>query len=165
MFHIVVPSMGLQTPYLLPSTYFYEGTHPPIYSLLPYCPSIPLHWGIKPSQDQGPFLPLMPDKAPSTPSVLPLTPPLGSLCSVRWLTSSIRICIGQDLAESLSRQLYQALVSKHFLASAILSGFGGCMWDGSWGGAVSASLFVPVLTLDRNNSGLIIFRWMGGSIP
>ena len=52
-----------QTPYLLPSTYFYEGTHPPIYSLLPYCPSIPLHWGIKSPQDQGPPLPLIPDKA------------------------------------------------------------------------------------------------------
>jgi hypothetical protein len=26
-------------------------------------PSIPLHWGIEPSQDQGPLLPLMPHKA------------------------------------------------------------------------------------------------------
>ena len=26
------------------------------------CPDIPLHWGIKPSQDQGPLLPLMPGK-------------------------------------------------------------------------------------------------------
>ena len=29
----------------------------------PHHPSIPLHWGIEPSQDQGPPLPLMPDKA------------------------------------------------------------------------------------------------------
>jgi hypothetical protein len=31
--------------------------------LLPPCPGIPLHWGIKPLQDQGLLLPLMPDKA------------------------------------------------------------------------------------------------------
>ena len=124
---------------------FYEGAPPPIHPLLPHCPSIPLHWGIKPSQDQGPPLPLMPDKAPSAPSVLPLTPPLGSLCSVQWLTVSIWICIGQDLAEPLRRQLYQAPVSKHFLASAIVSGFGVCMWDGSPGGAVSGWPFLQSL--------------------
>jgi hypothetical protein len=38
-----------------------KPTHPP--TLLFYLPSIPLCWGIKPSQDQGPPLPLMPDKA------------------------------------------------------------------------------------------------------
>ena len=31
--------------------------------LLPPHPDIPLHWGIEPSQDQGPLLPLMPNKA------------------------------------------------------------------------------------------------------
>jgi hypothetical protein len=74
----------LQTTYPIPS---YPASMrvllPPTHSLLPHCPSIPLHWGIKPSQeDQGPPLPLMPGKASSAPSVLPLTPPLGSLCSV-----------------------------------------------------------------------------------
>ena len=70
-------------------------------------------------------------------SVLPLTPPLGSPCSVRFLTVSIHVCIGQDLTEPLRRQLYQAPVSKHFLASAIVSGFGVCIWDGSPGRVVS----------------------------
>ena len=84
--------------------------------------------------DQGPPLPLMPDKAPSAPSVLPPTPPLGSLCSVRWLAVSTCICIGQDLAKSLRKQLYKAPVSKHFLASAITSRFCVFMWDGSPGG-------------------------------
>jgi hypothetical protein len=57
---------------------------------------------------------------------------LGSLCSIqRWLVACI--CIGQDLAEPLRRQLYQAPVSKYFLASAIVSWFGVCMWDGSPG--------------------------------
>jgi hypothetical protein len=37
-------------------------------------------------------------------------------------------------AEPLRRQLYQAPVSKHFLASTIVSGFGVCIWDGFPGG-------------------------------
>jgi hypothetical protein len=71
------------------------------------------------------------------PSVLSLTPPLGSLCSVQWLTASIHLCICQALAEPLRRQLYQAPDSMHFLASTIASGFGDCILDGSPGGAVS----------------------------
>jgi hypothetical protein len=80
---------------------FYESAPPPIHPLLPHCPSISLHWGIKPSQDQGLPLQLMPNKAPSAPSVLPLTPPLVSQCSVQWLAGGIRICIDQDLAEPI----------------------------------------------------------------
>jgi hypothetical protein len=53
---------------------------------------------------------------------------------------SIHFCIGQALAEPLRRQLYRALVSKFLLASAIVSGFGDCLWDGSPGGAVSVWL-------------------------
>jgi hypothetical protein len=41
---------------------FYEGVPPPTHLLPPQCPGIPLHWGIKPSQDQGALLPLMPNK-------------------------------------------------------------------------------------------------------
>ena len=44
-----------------PQPCFYEGT--PYLPLLPHCPSIPLCWGIKLSQEQWPLLPLMPDKA------------------------------------------------------------------------------------------------------
>jgi hypothetical protein len=40
------------------------------------------------------------------------------------LAAYIHICICQDLAKHLREQLYQAPVSKHFLASAIVSGFG-----------------------------------------
>jgi hypothetical protein len=132
------PVSPLQTPYPIPP---YPASVR-VYPLLPHHPSIPLHWGIKPSLNQGPTLPLMPDKVPSAPSVLPLTPPLGSLCSVLWLASSICICIGQNLLEPFRRQLYQAPVSKHFLASTIVSGFGVCMWDGSPGGAVSGWPFL-----------------------
>jgi hypothetical protein len=62
------------------------------------------------------------------------------------------------LAKPLRRQLYQVPVSKHFLASAIVSGFGVYMWDGSLVGSlwmafpsVSALLFVLVFPLDRSN--------------
>ena len=41
------------------------------------------------------------------------------------------------LIEPLRRQLYKTHVSKHFLASAIVWGFGVCRWDGSLGGVVS----------------------------
>jgi len=63
-------------------------------------------------------------QTPSAPSVLSLTPPLGTLFSDQWLASSIRLCFCQTLAELFRRHSYQAPVSKHFLKSAILSGFG-----------------------------------------
>ena len=71
----------------------------------------------------------------SAPSALPLTPPLGTLCSVQCLAVRIYLCICQALVEPLRRQLYQPPVSKHYLASPIVSGFGNCIWDGSprWG--------------------------------
>jgi len=70
---------------------------------------------------------------PSDPSVPSLTPPLGSPCSVRWLAASVCLCI------------CTAPVSKPFLASSIVSGFAGCVWDGSPGGAVSGWPFLPSL--------------------
>ena len=69
----------LQNPYPFPTYPASMRVLPgPTYSLPPQCPSIPLHWGMKPSQDQGPPLPFF-----------PLIPPLGSLCSVQCLTVSI----------------------------------------------------------------------------
>jgi hypothetical protein len=61
-------------------------------------------------------------QSPSAPSVLLLTLPLGSPGSVRLLAVSICICIGKVLADPLMGQLYQAPVSKLFLASAICLG-------------------------------------------
>ena len=49
---------------------------------------------------------------PSAPSVLPLTPPLETLCLVQLLAESIHFCISQALAEPLKRQLYQVPVRK-----------------------------------------------------
>jgi hypothetical protein len=46
-----------------PSLCFYEGAPRPTDPIPPYRPAIPLHGGIKFLQDQGPLLPLMPDKA------------------------------------------------------------------------------------------------------
>jgi hypothetical protein len=56
-------------------------------------------------------------QTPSAPSVLSLTPPLGTQWSVQWLAVSICLCICSALAEPLRRQLYQAPVSMHLLAS------------------------------------------------
>jgi hypothetical protein len=36
-----------------------------------------------------------------------------------------------------SQEVYQVPVGKILLAYAIVSGFGGCLWDGSPGGAVA----------------------------
>jgi hypothetical protein len=84
-------------------------------------------------------------QTPSAPSVLFLTCPLGSSCSVQWLVVSICFCICQALAEPLRRQLYQAPVSKLFLASTIESGFGVCIREGSPGRAVSGWPFLQFL--------------------
>jgi hypothetical protein len=61
------------------------------------------------------------------------------------LALSLYICIGQDLAEPLRRQLYQAPVSKNLLVSAIVSGFGVCIWDASPDGEVSGCPFLQSL--------------------
>jgi hypothetical protein len=61
----VIPFPGFPSENSLPhprSPCFYEGAPPPIHPLPPHCPDIPLHWGIEPSQDQGPLLPLMSSK-------------------------------------------------------------------------------------------------------
>jgi len=70
----------------------------------------------------------------------------------------ICLCIFQALAEPLRRQLYQAPISKQFLTSPIVSGFGACMWDGfpgvtvsGWPFLQSALIFVSVFTLDRSS--------------
>jgi len=84
-------------------------------------------------------------QSPSAPTVHSLAPLLGSPCSVQWLAVSIHICICQALAESLRRQLYQAPTSKHFLASAVVPGFGVCIWGGYLGRAVSEWPFLQSL--------------------
>ena len=68
-------------------------------------------------------------QTPSAPWVLSLGPSLGTLCSIQWMIVSIHFCICQALAKALRRQLYQTPVSRLLLVSAIVSGFGGCLWD------------------------------------
>jgi len=84
-------------------------------------------------------------QTPSAPSVLSLTPPLDSPCSVQWLAATIHICISRALAEPLRGCPYLAPVNKHFLASAIVTGFGGCIWNGSSGRSVSGWPFLQSL--------------------
>jgi hypothetical protein len=104
-------------------------------------PYIPFGWWFSPWELWGYWLvhivvPPVGLQTLSAPWVPSLAPPLGTLCSVQWMAVSIHFCICQALAESLRRQLYQAPVSKHLLASTIVSGFDDCIWDGSPGGAV-----------------------------
>ena len=70
-------------------------------------------------------------QTPSIPSVLFLTPLLGTLCSVQLLAVSICLSLCKALAGPLRRQPYQAPFSMHFLASTIVSGFGNCIWNES----------------------------------
>ena len=69
-------------------------------------------------------------------------PVLSSMVAV-----SIHFCICHALAEPLrlDRQLYEASVSKHLLASTIVSEFGNSIWDGFLGGAVSVWSFLQSL--------------------
>ena len=68
-------------------------------------------------------------QTPSVPWILSLILHCG-LCSIQWMTVSIDFCICKAVAEPLRRLLYKAPVSKILFASAIVSWFGGCLWDG-----------------------------------
>ena len=108
--------------------------HPLLHMQLepPVPPCVFLDWWFSPKELWGYWLvhinvPPMGLQTPSTIWVLSLAPPLGTLCSVQWMTVSIHFCIFQSLTEPLRRQICQGTVSKLLLASAILSGFGGCL--------------------------------------
>jgi hypothetical protein len=75
---------GLRHPH------FYEGALPPTQPLWPSCPSIPLHWGNHPSQNQGLFLPLMSDK-----------PILCYICSCSYVSLHVYSLVG-GLASEIS---------------------------------------------------------------
>jgi hypothetical protein len=78
------------------------------------------------------IVPPMGLQTPSTSCVFSLAPLLATLCSVPMMAMSIHSYICQAMAEPLRRQVYEAPVSKHLLASTIVSGFGDCIWD-EWG--------------------------------
>jgi hypothetical protein len=73
--------------------------------------------------------------------VLSLAPSLGALCSIQEITVSIHFSICQGLAKPHKIELYKGPVSKILLAYATMSGFGGCLWDGSPRGTVSGWSF------------------------
>jgi hypothetical protein len=83
---------------------------------------------------------------------------LGHSSSVQWLAASFLLCVCQALTEPLRRQPYQAPVSKHFLESTIMYWFGGCIWDGSPGWAVSGCPFLSLCsTLSLHTSSIEYF--------
>ena len=148
-----------------PSPCINEGAHGPTQPFLLHLPDILLHWGTEPSQDKGPLLLLMSQGAlgillvhivappmglqtPSGPWVFSLAPSLWTLCFDEWMAVSIHFCICQALEEPCRRQLYQLPVSEFSVASTIVSGFGGCLWDrspGAPGRAVSGWSFLQYL--------------------
>ena len=102
------------------------------------------------------FVPPMGLKTPSAPWILSLAPPLGILCIVQCLAESIHLCICQEQAYPFRKQLYQAPVSKHLLASTTMSEFGNCIWDGSPDGAVTGWPFLQSLL---HSLSLYLFPW------
>ena len=82
--------------------------HPLLMPLEPYVPPCVLFsWWFSPWELCGYRLvhivvPPVRLQTPSAPSVLSLTPPLGTLCSVQWLSESTYFCICQALLEPLS---------------------------------------------------------------
>jgi hypothetical protein len=114
-------------------------------------PRVLFGWWFSPKELWGYWLvhivvPPMELKIPSAPGVVSLYPSLGTLCSFQWMAVSIHFCICQTMPEPLRRQLYQAPVSKHLLASTFVSGFGNCISGGavSVTPSVSAPHFVSV---------------------
>ena len=112
-------------------------------------------------------------QTPSAPSVLPLTRPLGTPCSVQWLSAIICICIGQALTQPLRRQLLSVSCQQALfgISNSVWVWWLYMGWIPRWGSfwmafpSVSVPLSVPTLPLDRNNSGLKFLRWVSGSIP
>jgi hypothetical protein len=110
---------------LLPLMSPLEG-HPLLHIQLKPCvsPCVLLGWWWRPWQLWLVDIVVLPMglQISSAPSVLSLTPPLGSPCSVQWLASSMHLCICQALAKPLWRQLYQALVSKIIILNSGIYG-------------------------------------------
>jgi hypothetical protein len=113
----------------------------------------------------------MPDKTPSAPSVLQLLH--GGPCaqSDGWLQASTFVLAGSGRVSQETAILgscQQALIG---ISNSI------CIWCLHVGwiprlgslwlafSSVSIPLFVPVFLLDRNNSGLKFWRWVGDPIP
>jgi hypothetical protein len=65
------------------------------------------------------------------------------MISSMYVAVNIHFC--QTLAEPFRRELYQASVSKHLLASTTVSGFGDFIWNGSPGESVSGWSFLQSL--------------------
>jgi hypothetical protein len=82
--------------------------------------------------------PTDPDRAPSIPSVLPQLFHWGPCAKSHvWLGASASVLVRIWQSHSGDKLYLAPPVSKHFLASAIVTGFGVCMWNGSPYGAVS----------------------------
>jgi len=83
-------------------------------------------------------------QSPSAPSVLPLALPLWSP-RLSLMIGCICLYFGYVLVEMLKEQPYHAQVSKCFLASTVVLGFGICRWNGFLDRVVSVCTFLQFL--------------------
>jgi hypothetical protein len=110
------------------------------------------------------LLPCWDSSVPSAPLVPSPTSLSGTPLSFQWLAVSFFFCICQTWAEPLRRQLYQAPVSKYFLASAIVSEFGDCIWDGSLGGlffSLCSTFYLWITSYEHPHIGMGIVHGIG----
>ena len=108
-------------------------------------------------------------QTPSAPPVLFLTPLLGSLSSDSWLQAFTSVLVRFGRAShgtTIPSSSQQAIVGISNSVWWLHVGWiprCGSLWMVI--PSVSASLFVPVFSLDKNNSGLTFLRLVGGHIP
>ena len=106
---------------------------------------------------------------PPAPTVHALTSPLGFSCSVQCLCTSTSVLVRfwQSLSGDSYIRLLSASTSWHPQYSLGFMSACGIDPPGFWivFPSVSAPLFVLVCHLDRSNSGLNFWRWVGGHIP
>ena len=102
----------------------------------------------------------------SAPSALPLTLPLGSLSLVWWLSLCIHILI-DHFWQNLSGYSYTRLLSVSTVWIWCMRVGWIPMWSSVWMAfhSVHAQFFVHAFPFDRRLSGLIFFRWVGGTTP
>jgi hypothetical protein len=147
------PTLGYQTPSgsrASPFTDVQQG-HP-----LPYTWPVPwvipcvfFGWLSSPGSSGGvwPIDTVAPSVGPQTPSVpsVPSPTPSSRTPELRPMVGCKISPLCQALTKPLRRQPYQASIRKHFPTSTIMPWFGGCIWNGSLGGAVSGWPFLQSL--------------------
>jgi hypothetical protein len=148
---------------------FYEcSPHPPTHPLSPHHPSIPLHWDIKPSQDQGPLLPVMADRpfssflpSPNSSIGVPMLSPVVGCGHLHLYWSGSGRASQETTTSGSCRQAHLG-ISNSVWIWCLHVGWIPSLWMAF--PSVSAPLFVPIFPLDRSNSRLKFWRWVWAAL-